>query len=128
MTSQDQLPLTGHTPKPSPLPPAPSTDPLSKDQWHTLWAFADAVVPAVHQGDVTKSSPNLILDSSDYGVAFNAIENYNLLGKHPNLAKEYLEEKPSDNPLFRQNIYRLLSLYVPKDLFNQLTLGLTLLK
>jgi hypothetical protein len=128
MSSSDQLPLSQHQPKPSPPPPAPSQDPLSKDQWRTLWAFADTVVPAVHQGDVNKASPNLLLNSSDYGMAFNQIEQYNLEGKYPDLAKEYLEEKPSDNQLFRENIYRLLSMYVPKDLFTQLTLGLTLLK
>lgn len=78
--------------------------------------------------DTTVSSPNLILDAAEYEMAFNQIDNYNLDGKHPGLAKEYLEEKPSDNPLFRENVYRLLSMYLPKDLFQQLTLGLTLLK
>lgn len=129
MSSSSQLPLTDHSALSTPLPPAPSKDPLTPDQWRNYWAFADTVVPACHMGpDTTVSSPNLILDAAEYEMAFNQIDNYNLDGKHPGLAKEYLEEKPSDNPLFRENVYRLLSMYLPKDLFQQLTLGLTLLK
>lgn len=127
MAEGNQLPLTSTGPKPSPVPPS-SKDPLSKDQWRTLYAFADTIVACIQPASHAKQNKDLGLTESDYAVAFNKIEYLALANSNVNLAKEYLMETPSENLQFRECIYRLLSEYIPKDLFDQLTLGLTLLK
>ena len=112
----------------SPLPPLPTEDPLTKDQWRTLLAFADTVVPSiVPSSQCSNPKLELAVNETDYAVAFNKIE-ASVAGKEPGLARNYMLQKASDIQLFRDNLYRLLSLYVPADLKLQMTLGLNLLK
>ncbi|KAF2665538.1 long-chain fatty alcohol dehydrogenase [Microthyrium microscopicum] len=124
---EDTYPPGPYTPKPSPLHPAPSKDPLSKDQWRTFYALADTIVACIQPSSLAKPQVDYGVAENDYAMAFNKAEKFALAVGESRLAKEYMIERPSDNPLFRANAYRLLSSYVPKDLFDQLVLGLTLL-
>jgi len=114
--------------KPSPLPPLSPQDPLSKDQWKILYAFADTIVPSVKPARLARQNVDLGLSDADYGMTVTKLTSYASASDNPALLDQYLSEKPSENIMFRENIYRLLSCYIPKDLFDQLTLGLTLLK
>jgi hypothetical protein len=112
----------------SPLAPLPAEDPLTKDQWKTLLAFADTVVPSiVPASQCSNKKLELAISEGDYAVALNKIESYTK-GKDSTLARKYILQKASDIPMFRENLYRLLALYVPADLKVQMTLGLNLLK
>jgi hypothetical protein len=128
MANQDIARLANAVRKESPLPRAPSTDPLSKDQWKAMYAFADTIVASIQPARHDKQNLDLGIPENDYAVAVTKIEHYALASGNTSLVEDYLMEKPSQVPLFRENIYRLLSCYVPKDLYDQLTLGLTLLK
>jgi hypothetical protein len=65
---------------------------------------------------------------SEYATALAKIEAYAVADGEAGLAKQYLAQKASDSPEFIGNLRRLLTYYVPADLKQQLTLGLTLLK
>jgi hypothetical protein len=128
MASQDALPLTGHTPKESPLAPLPTKHPLTPGQWKTILALADTVVPCVRPERSARKGLDISLAQNDYAMALNKIERFTASSGNANLAREYLSERPSENQAFKDNLYRLLALYVPADLKQQLTLGLTLLE
>jgi hypothetical protein len=125
MASQDRLPTT---PKEAPLAPLSSTDPLNQDQWRTLLAFADTVVPCIRPVRSARKGIDLALPDNDYAITLNKIERYTIASGNRELATQYLSERPSDSQVFKDNLYRLLSLFVPADLKQQLALGLTLLK
>jgi hypothetical protein len=115
----------------SPLAPPPSKDPLTRDQWRTLLAFADTVVPSiVPKSQLSNSKMELPLDQTDYAFAMNKVEQSarGAITKDPGLARKYMLQKASDVQAFKDSLYRLLSLYVPDDLKQQMTLGLNLLK
>jgi hypothetical protein len=116
--------MAGYASKASPLAPLAAEDPLTKDQWRNLLAFADTVVPAVVP-DRSAVGPNeLPLSAADYGATLAKVTRF----ADASLAESYLLERASDLQPFKDNIYRLLSCYVPTDLKQQLALGLTLLK
>src|ERR1700759_3984282 len=128
MASEDGLLLTDRHPKPSPIADLPTTDPLNKDQWRTILAFADTIVPCIQPIGSARKGIDLALPESEYNATLNKIEQYASLSGNPDLAKQYLSERPSDSQAFKDNLYRLLALYCPDDLRQQLTLSLTLLK
>jgi hypothetical protein len=108
----------------SPLPPLASEDPLTQDQWRNLLAFADTVVPAIVPDRSAVGHNELPLTAADYGATLAKVTRF----ADASLAESYLLERASDMQPFKDNIYRLLSCYVPSDLKQQLGLGLTLLK
>jgi hypothetical protein len=115
--------------KASPLPPAPAEDPLTKDQWRTLLAFADSIIPSVvpHSSGQTSSDVRAI-PAGEYASATVSIENHALGGGHTGLAKAYLDERPSQLPAFKENVYRFLGLHTPHELRKLLAFGLDTLK
>jgi hypothetical protein len=116
--------MAGYASKASPLPPVSSEDPLTQDQWRNLLAFADTVVPAIVPDRSAVGPNDLPLGAAEYGATLATVKRY----ADASLAESYLLERASDLQPFKDNIYRLLSCYVPEDLKQQLTLGLTLLK
>lgn len=116
----------GYASKASPLPLPPGDDPLTQDQWRNLFAFADTVVPSIVPQRSGVGPEELPLAAADYGVTLSKINR--LATSQANLAESYLLERATDLQSFKDNLYRLLSCYVPSDLKQQLALGLTLLK
>jgi hypothetical protein len=115
--------------KASPLPPAPAEDPLTRDQWRTLLALADAVVPSVVPETSGKVSTTVrTIPAGDYASATVKIENYALGGGETGLAKAYLDEKPSLLPEFKSNLSRFVGLHIPHELKKLLAFGLDTLK
>jgi hypothetical protein len=115
--------------KASPTPPLPSDDPLTKDQWRTLLAFADTVIPCVVQENSIHASPDVqALPAGQYASTVVSIENHALGGGHTDVAKRYLEERPSQIPQFVDNLYRFIGLYTPNELRKLLAFGLDTLK
>lgn len=117
------------TPKASPLPPGPDTDPLTPSQWRILLAFADAVIPTILPEATADPQKELGVPANSYSQALTTLESTWLRGAEDpqGIARQYLEERPSQNPAFRDIIYRYIGTHVPADLRAQLTMGLNLL-
>jgi hypothetical protein len=126
--SADTLPSVPVSPKASPLPPIPAQDPITEDQWRTLLALADCIIPSIQPSSSAQPSTQLGVPDADYATALGKIEHYALADDDTSLAKKYLQEKASDIPEFRENLRRLLTFYVPTDQKKEFSLGLTLLK
>jgi hypothetical protein len=113
----------------SPLSPAPAEDPLTKDQWRTFLAFADSIIPSVvPQSPGQISSDVRAVPAGEYASATVKVENYALGGGQTGLAKVYLDERPSQVPAFKENVYRFLGLHTPHELRKLLAFGLDILK
>jgi hypothetical protein len=115
--------------KASPLAPVPEIDPLTKNQWRTLMAFADTVVPSIVQEQHGKTAfKERALPSGQYASALTNIEHHVLHDQHNGIAEAYLSERPSQLPEFRANVHRFIGLYTPKALAQLLAVGLDLLE
>ncbi|KAF2396408.1 long-chain fatty alcohol dehydrogenase [Trichodelitschia bisporula] len=113
--------------KSSPLPPVGPLDPLSEDNWRTLLAFADAVIPSIRPASTSGSTSNIkALPQAEYATVLAATE-ANAAPEGKSIVKQFLEERPSDNPAFKEQLYRWLAHYTPPDQRKQLALGLAAL-
>ncbi|KIW04861.1 uncharacterized protein PV09_04043 [Verruconis gallopava] len=111
--------------KDSPLAPVPAEDPLTKDQWRTLLAIADAVVPTVVEKRKGKESFSAVaLESKEYAAVVAELEQHT---QDADLAVKYLKERPSQNPVFKESLWRLFGENTPKDLVKLMALVLNLL-
>lgn len=107
----------------SPLPPLPAIDPLSPQQWQTLLAVADAIIPSIE--------PIANVDKESQLGQFTALTRVRQLAGpsvSPQLPAEFLAESPSYTPGFRQNIQRVLADYMPADQRRLLVFVLTSLE
>lgn len=129
MASPSQFTIAPVAVKASPLPPVPDEDPLTKDQWRTLMAFSDTVIPTVlEKGRGASAFKENSVSVEQYGNAIATIQEHALRSKNKFLAVEYLEERPSQIPAFRANVHRFIGLYMPKDLVKLMQFGLNMLK
>jgi len=122
------LPVERVGPTASPLPPLPQADPFTPAQWRTLLAIADAVVPSIRPASTAHASTELAVADHAYSTALTTIQTIALDSNTTDLAKSYLEERPSTLPAFRDSLHRLFGLYLPRDSLKQLTLILSLLE
>ena len=113
---------------PTPLPPLSELDPLTKEQWKTFFAVADAIIPRILPQSEGNPQHDLVLSDSDYATIYENLGRFVVNNENNQLVQEYLKESASDSQEFRDTVYRLFSENVPTDLKKQLTLGLTLLK
>jgi len=116
------------TPKASPLPPVSTTDPLTPSQWRTLLALADTVIPSIVPETTANSSEELGVPETVYSSALTTIETTFHHGQTKELAREYLNERPSQIPAFRELIHRLFGTHLPTDVAKSLATSLTLLE
>ncbi|KAF2104595.1 long-chain fatty alcohol dehydrogenase [Rhizodiscina lignyota] len=112
----------------SPAPPKPEADPLTSSQWRSLLAFADAVIPDLAPKSTANAETSLPIPENEYSTALSTIQQYALRGSHEDLAKQYLAERPSNLPDFKETTWRQLALYVPEDPRKQLTTILSILE
>jgi hypothetical protein len=118
--------------KDSPLRGLPES-PLSDSQWRTLLAIADTIVPAIVES-TKPSTPfkSLALESSRYRQVTATIDKYALESQHidktDDLTLQYLAERPSKIPRFKEAIWRFLALSTPPQDLRMITIILNLLK
>ena len=117
------------SPKASPVPARPAEDPLTKDQWRTLLAIADTIVPSIHAESAGPSKHGLVIDDSAYSLTLSTLQQRlkPTDGKVDVLAKKFLEERPSENPAFKEILTRFFGLWAPSEAKQQITLILNLL-
>jgi hypothetical protein len=124
------LPTKPVSPKATPLPPLPTEDPLSPEQWKTLLAIADAIVPAIKPASVANVQTEVAVTDNDYSTAISELR-----GVTPEddpdaeaAAKDYLAESATSNPAFQLELQRIFSMYMPQSTKNQLGMVLNILK
>lgn len=96
---------------PSPLPPVPGKDVLSPEQWNILAALADAFCPSL-----TKTAGNALLQqplrAEKFDVVAQRIEDLAQEDGRDGLVVQYLEERASSNPEFKETVFRVLACYL----------------
>jgi hypothetical protein len=129
----ESLPSEPITIKPSPLAELPKDDPLTKDQWRTLLAIADTIVPPIIES--TKDSvpfKAIAVEPSKYADVVKTIDGYAAASEHidktEDLTKQYLAERPSKVPGFKEAIWRFLALNTPPDQLKLITIILNMLQ
>ncbi|MBE7180325.1 MAG: hypothetical protein INR71_03790 [Terriglobus roseus] len=122
------LPTAKVEPTASPLPPRPQDDPLTPSQWRTLLAFSDAIVPDVEPKAIARPQSQLAVPDNEYSTALSHLSQQCERGGQLDKAKEYLQERPSDNPAFKDGLWRYVGQYVPADAKFQLATVLSVLE
>jgi hypothetical protein len=124
------LPVKPVSPKATPLPPIPAEDPLSPEQWKTLLAIADAVVPAIKPLSVANTLTEVSVTDNDYSTAISELRTL-IPEDDPDAetaAKEYLADNATSNPAFKLELQRIFAMYMPQSTKNQLSTVLNILK
>ena len=105
--------VSTYSPRPVSLPPAPDVKFWSEQQWTTLFALADAIIPSVRTAATVRSSADKVISTGEWD---NSISKLSSLIPGPDaatIAKEYLEEDVSSNPIFRATVQRIIGGHVP---------------
>ena len=122
--------IGGHlAPLASPLPDAPAGEAFTPNQWATLMAIMDTVIPSVRKGAASsnKISQHTISDV-EYNKTVAHLKKTAVEVPGGEALNEYLEEKPSDNPRFQALLKRSLVEYTREDGRKNLAFVLTALK
>lgn len=95
----------------SPLPPLPTKDPLTAEQWGILSAIADTIIPPLTacQGNRLLQHP---LRFEIYEQTTKRIQRLAGVESSDGLVASYLGESATANPAFKDSISRLLSQYM----------------
>jgi choline dehydrogenase-like flavoprotein len=117
------------SPKPTPLPPLPTEDPLTPAQWKTLLAIADAVIPAIKPMSTAKAQTESAVTDAEYSTAVSKLrqltpEDDTDAGA---ASKEYMEEYASLDPAFRAELQRVFAMYMPQNQRKELVTVLNIL-
>lgn len=99
----------------SPLPPIlqPDGEPLNDAQWETLLAIVDAFIPAIEAGDGL-SSKALIVSREEYDATLKEVQAVTDSAAPEGIAKAYLAESASSNPMLRPLLHRMIADFVRK--------------
>ncbi|KAF2160950.1 hypothetical protein M409DRAFT_28555 [Zasmidium cellare ATCC 36951] len=95
----------------TPLPPPPSQDPLSAEQWSILAAIADTVTPSFAQ-----STGNRLLQHPLRGEVYDAtakrLRDLSTDAASSDVVPAYLAENATAQPEFKEHMMRLLAFYM----------------
>lgn len=113
----------------TPLPDAPAEQFFTDDQWTTLMAIMDAIIPSIGRQAAAGSNPSqLTVSDVDYNMAAEDLKKNVTDAPQGDSLERYLEEKPSDNPKFHELLQRSLIHYSPEDARKGLAFILSALK
>lgn len=113
----------------APLPDPPETEAFTPEQWATLMAIMDTVVPSVQRG--TKSggtATQQTLADAEYNKAAEDLKKAVVGPVDDKAIEDFLGEKPSANPRFQALLRRSMIAYSREDVRKNLTLVLSALK
>ena len=110
------------------LPPAPDVTFWSEQQWTTLFALADAVIPSIRTAATVKSSADKVISTGEWDTTITKLSALIPGPDAASLAKEYLEEDVSSNPIFRATVQRIIGNHVHEEGKNGFGLILNALK
>lgn len=113
----------------SPLPDPPAEGVFSPEQWTTLMAMMDAVVPSIKRGPKARStrSQQTITDA-EYNKLLEHLNKTVVGAPDSNALDVYLAERPSDSPRFQALLKRSLVAFSRDDIRKNLLFVLSALK
>ncbi|CAI6336556.1 unnamed protein product [Periconia digitata] len=115
------------SPKAASLPPLPVEDPLTSSQWDILLAIAGTVIPAIEPFATANPTTHLPVKDNDYSTALSTIARLTPAQNAESVAKAYLSDSAVANPLFKEELQRIVSYYLPHAPKKQLLMVLTIL-
>ncbi|KAK5446563.1 hypothetical protein LTS15_009495 [Exophiala xenobiotica] len=95
---------------PSPLPPAPDGEILTKDQFNILFSILEVTLPSISAG--SNGSKNTV-SSTQLDTAISRLRPYLPDGAPEGIARAYLSEDITSDPAFRETIIRKIKLFIP---------------
>lgn len=119
----------GLAPLTIPLPDVPPGEAFTADQWTTLLAIMDTIVPSVQRGAASGSSTTqLTISHAEYNETVEGLKKGVVGTVEDKTLDEYLSEKPSENPRFRALLKRSMLVFSREDIRKTLALVLSALK
>lgn len=116
-----------YIPLDTPLPPVSNKAVFTEEQWRVFMALADTIIPSIRSNGQQNSVTDKIVPASDLDRAVSTLA-ANIPGPDARrLAREYLEERPSQNPNFKIAVHRLFSEFLPQEMNNGMSLVLNAL-
>ncbi|KAL8668490.1 MAG: hypothetical protein Q9168_006883 [Polycauliona sp. 1 TL-2023] len=109
-----------------PLPPVPEGDVLTPSQWITFLAIADAIIPAVAPAS-SSSIDDLAVQLPDYDNAIDNIQRVVPPDAASDAVQNYLKEKASSTPGFKDLMHRTFGHYTREDALRGIRVILSLL-
>ncbi len=94
---------------PSPLPPAPDGEILTKDQFDILFSILEVTLPSISAGSNGKKT----VSSTELDTAISRLRPYLPDGAPDDVARAYLSEDITSDPAFREILIRKLKLFIP---------------
>ena len=111
------------------LRPPPDDEVLTPDQWTTLLAIADTVIPSIRP--TTHASPSelapLYLPPAEYSSVLTSLRSSVTNPPPDNVLEDFLLASPSTSPTFRQEFQRTLALHIRDDARKGIALIITTL-
>jgi hypothetical protein len=99
-----------------PLPQSPGDEHFTPAQWTTLLAIMDTVVPAVYRESTTSYQlSQLTIPQKEFSAAVDHLKATVVDAPSVDKLDAYLEERPSENPLFQDVLKRTLVHYSPEN-------------
>lgn len=121
------LPTATVSPKATTLPTLPAEDPLTPAQWRTLLAIAETIIPVVKPIAVARIENEIAADDNEYSAAITTLVRLTPHADGEAAAKALLDDSPASDPLFREELRRVLSLSLPYSNRKDLAMILNLL-
>ncbi|KAH8595718.1 long chain fatty alcohol oxidase-like protein [Bisporella sp. PMI_857] len=102
-------PIEMLAPLATPLPEGPKDQFFTEQQWTTLLAIMDTIIPSIHTEATTSyQSEQLTISKEKYNTAFEHLQSNVTNPPSQDLLAKYLEERPSTNPKFQDALQRIL--------------------
>ena len=113
----------------APLPDGPSDQFFTDEQWTTLMAIMDAVIPSVRRESRTGNKKfQLTVSDVEYNSAIDHLKKSLVNCPASDTLDEYLDENVSGIPAFQETLKRALVYYTKDDAKRGLALILSALK
>ena len=110
------------------LPQPPDDEVLTEDQWTTLLAIADTVIPQVVRSSSIPTKGQLALPNAEYN---STVEELKASINNPpdrSVIQKYLAESATTEKAFRRELQRFLAVHIREDARKGIALILSTLK
>lgn len=123
----ETVPPTAVSPKATTLPPLPAEDPLTPAQWKTLLAIAETIIPAVKPSAIAHNRTEIAIADNEYSAAVSKLRGLAAYPDAEGAAKALLDDNPALDPVFREELRRVIALSLPQSNKKDLSMILNIL-
>ena len=112
------------------LPSPPDDEVLSAEQWTTLMAVAETVIPEVRPSPTSKipDGPQMYLSDEEYRATVAEMKSSVQNAPENTVLESYLSESPANSEEFRREFQRTLACHIREDARKGIALVLSTLK